>query len=78
MQQSNEALNKVNEMPPSVQGKIIALLQQYIHFSSIVGGFRPRFLRVCRDVQRGVQAFTGCRTNFYARMPRTDWSRSVT
>ena len=28
--------------------------------SSIVGGFRAGFLGVCRDVQRGVQASTGC------------------
>ena len=31
--------------------------------SSIIGTDQPFFLGVCRDVQRGVQASTGCRTN---------------
>ena len=31
--------------------------------SSIIKADQPFFLGVCRDMQRGVQASTGCRTN---------------
>ena len=46
--------------------------------SIIKAEHRAPFLGMRRDAQRATQASVGCRTNWYAKTPRADWSSCVT
>ena len=46
-----------------VAGGCADVMGLLVAVSSIIKADRAFFLGVCRDVQRGVQASTGCRTN---------------